>query len=87
VPTQLAAAQLSPAEAQIGVSQRMFDALEAELVKVRRRLASAAWAVRGATVLAQRPCGVGPVTALAFTCWLGGAGRFSPPQGSPVLRA
>ena len=31
----------------------------------------------GARVLAARLYGVGPVTALAMTCWLGGAGRFS----------
>ena len=28
-------------------------------------------------MLAARLYGVGPVTALALTCWLGGAGRFS----------
>ena len=28
-------------------------------------------------MLAARIYGVGPVTALALTCWLGGAGRFS----------
>ena len=28
-------------------------------------------------MLAARLYGVGPVTALAMTCWLGGAGRFS----------
>ena len=31
----------------------------------------------GARVLAERLYGVGPVTGLAMTCWLGGAGRFS----------
>ena len=31
----------------------------------------------GAKVLAARLYGVGPVTALALTCWLAGAGRFS----------
>jgi len=31
----------------------------------------------GARVLAARLYGAGPVTALALTCWLGGAGRFS----------
>ena len=31
----------------------------------------------GAKVLAARLYGVGTVTALAMTCWLGGAGRFS----------
>jgi transposase len=31
----------------------------------------------GAKVLAERLYGVGPLTALALTCWLGGADRFS----------
>src|SRR5207248_9714761 len=31
----------------------------------------------GAKVLAARLYGAGPVTALALTCWLAGAGRFS----------
>src|SRR6266516_4266456 len=31
----------------------------------------------GAKALATRLYGAGPVTALAMTCWLGGAGRFS----------
>jgi len=31
----------------------------------------------GARVLADRPYGVGPLAALAITCWPGGAGRFS----------
>jgi transposase len=39
-------------------------------------------------VLAARLYGVGPVTALAITCWLAGAGRFSSsPPGGPVRRA
>src|SRR6202022_4828231 len=37
----------------------------------------AARGLTGARVLAARLYGVGPVTALAMTCWLGGAGRFS----------
>ena len=37
----------------------------------------AARSLTGARVLAERLYGVGPVTALAMTCWLGGAGRFS----------
>ena len=40
----------------------------------------------GAKALADRLYGVGPVTALAITCWLGGAGRFSSSRkavGSP----
>src|ERR1019366_3500494 len=33
--------------------------------------------LHGAKVLADSIYGVGPVTALALTCWLGGAGRFT----------
>jgi len=33
--------------------------------------------VRGDKVLTERLYGVGPITALALTCWLGGAGRFT----------
>jgi transposase len=33
--------------------------------------------LHGAKVLVEQLYGVGPVTALALTCWLGGAGRFS----------
>ena len=45
------------------------------------RCAAACWP-RPATCAARRSLaesiyGVGPVTALALTCWLGGAGRFS----------
>ena len=41
------------------------------------KLLQAARRLTGARVLAARLYGVGPVTALAMTCWLGGAGRFS----------
>ena len=37
----------------------------------------AARQLAGAKVLAARLYGVGPFAALAMTCWLGGAGRFS----------
>jgi transposase len=74
----LAAGHLSPAgQVQIGTCLAMLAATEAELDAVRRRLLAAARAMRGAKVLAERLYGVGPVTALALTCWLGGAGRFS----------
>jgi transposase len=33
--------------------------------------------MKGPRVLSRELYGVGPVTALALTCWLGGAGRFS----------
>ena len=56
----------------------MLTVLEDHLDAVRRRLLAAARHLAGAKVLQQRLYGVGPVTALALTCWLGGAGRFSP---------
>ena len=55
----------------------MTGALEARLEVVRHRLVDAARHLTGAKVLAERLYGVGPATALAMTCWLGGAGRFS----------
>ena len=55
----------------------MLAELEARLDVLRHRLLDAARHLTGAKVLAERLYGVGPVTALALTCWLGGAGRFS----------
>ena len=55
----------------------MIDALEARLHAVRHQLTDAARHLAGAKVLAARLYGVGPVTALAITCWLAGEGRFS----------
>jgi transposase len=55
----------------------MLAALETRLDVLRHRLLAAARSLTGARVLPGRLYGVGPVTALAMTCWLGGAGRFS----------
>ena len=69
---------LSPAgHLQVAVALTMLDALEARLEVLRRELLHAARSLTGARVLASRLYGVGPVAALAMTCWLGGAGRFS----------
>src|SRR5262249_13956352 len=38
---------------------------------------AAARRVHGARVLTEQLFGVGPITALALTCWLGGKDRFS----------
>ena len=54
-----------------------LECLEGHLEELRRQLLAAARRLTGARVLAARLYGVGPVTALAITCWLGGAGRFS----------
>jgi transposase len=69
---------LSPAgQLQVATALEMTDALEARLHELRHQLTDAARHLAGAKVLAARLYGVGPVTALAMTCWLGGAGRFS----------
>jgi transposase len=74
----LARACLSPAgQAQIAVCLAMMEATGTELDSLRRTILAAARRLRGATVLAERLYGVGPFTALALTCRLGGAGRFS----------
>ncbi len=62
---------------QAAVALEVLDALEARLEVLRRELLQAARRLTGARVLAARLYGVGPVTALAMTCWPGGAGRFS----------
>ena len=74
----IAGTQLSPAgQLQVATALDLLAALEGHLDAVRRRLLDAARHLTGAKVLRQRLYGVGPVTALALTCWLGGAGRFS----------
>ena len=45
--------------------------------ELRHQLTAAARHLAGAKVLAARLYGVGPVTALAITCWLAGEDRFS----------
>src|SRR5215468_4314097 len=73
-----AAAHLSPAgQLQVATALDMLAAVEARLGPLRRQLRDAARHLAGAKVLAARLYGAGPITALALTCWLGGAGRFS----------
>ena len=73
-----AAAHLSPAgQLQVATALDMTDMLETRLDELRHELLDAARHLAGAKVLAARLYGAGPVTALAMTCWLGGAGRFS----------
>ena len=68
----------SPAgQLQVATALDMTDALDARLHVVRHQLLDAARHLAGAKVLAARLYGVGPVTALAMTCWLAGEGRFS----------
>jgi len=73
-----AAAHLSPAgQLQVATALDMLAATEAQLGPLRHQLRDAARHLTGARVLAERLYGVGPVTGLALTCWLAGAGRFS----------
>jgi transposase len=73
-----AAAHLSAAgQLQVATALDMLAVTEAQLGPLRHQLRQAAAHLMGAKVLAARLYGVGPVTALALTCWLGGAGRFS----------
>ena len=82
-----AAAHLSPAgRLQVATALEMTGALEARLEVVRHELLLAARHLTGARVLAARLYGVGPVTALAMTCWLAGRAGSPPParrSGSP----
>jgi transposase len=73
-----AAAHLSPAgQLQVATALDMLACLEGHLEELRRRLVDTARHLTGARELSARLYGVGPVTALAMTAWLGGAGRFS----------
>src|SRR5438132_11402529 len=73
-----AAGCLSPAgQLQVATALEVIEALETRLHMVRHQLLDAARHLAGAKVLAARLYGVGPVTGLAITCWLAGAGRFS----------
>jgi transposase len=75
---EAAAACLSPAgQLQVATALEVIGTLEARLHALRHQLTDAARHLAGAKALAARLYGVGPVTALAMTCWLGGAGRFS----------
>jgi transposase len=73
-----AVAHLSPAgQLQVATALDMTGALDARLHELRHQLLDAARHLTGAKVLAARLYGVGPVTALAMTCWLAGKDRFS----------
>jgi len=62
---------------QVATAVDMLAALEARIEALRKQVLAAARHLTGAKVRAARLYGVGPVTALALTCWLGGADRFS----------
>jgi transposase len=75
---RIAAAELSPAgQIQVTVALQMLETLDIHLEQLRRRLVDVARHLHGAKVLTERLYGVGPITALALCCWLGGADRFT----------
>jgi len=75
---RVAREQLSPAgQAQVRAGVLMLEATEAQLEILHRQLLATARHMQGPRVLIERLYGVGPVTGLALTAWLGGAGRFS----------
>ena len=75
---EAAAAHLSPGgQLQVATALDMLATIEARMEVLRTQLRYAARHLTGAKVLAARLYGVGPVTALALTCWLAGEGRFS----------
>jgi transposase len=72
------AAQLTAAAViQFRIAATMLDTLEEQLDGLRRELLARSRRLQGARVLQQTLYGVGPFTALALVCWLGGANRFS----------
>lgn len=74
----IAAQQLSLAgQLQVAIGMYMLEAIEVQLDDLRRRLGHTAKHLRGAKTLTEAIYGVGPITALALCCWLGGADRFS----------
>jgi hypothetical protein len=84
---EVAAAHLSPAgQLQVATALEVIEALEARLHVVRHQVTDAARHLAGAKALAARLYGVGPVTALALTCWLGGGPVLLLPPGGPVRR-
>ncbi|MPZ63853.1 MAG: IS110 family transposase [Propionibacteriales bacterium] len=75
---EVAAGQLTAAgQLQVATAERMLEAYEAQLDQVYRQLGGIARHLRGARALTDTIYGVGPITGLALTCWLGGADRFT----------
>lgn len=75
---EVAARELSAAgQVQVATDLAMLEACETQLEQIHRQLLGIARHLRGAKVLAESLYGVGSITGLALTCWLGGADRFS----------
>jgi transposase len=62
---------------QVTVAADMLACLEGHMNDLRNRIRAEAQRMPAARELSARLYGVGPLSALALACWLGGAGRFS----------
>lgn len=67
---------------QVQIAIRQIDRLEADLQRLYWQITQIARRMRGPRLLRQHLYGVGPVTALALTVWLGGAGRGFTSRGA-----
>ncbi len=67
---------------QIGVALAQLERLNAELEPAARQIAQITRRMRGPRLLREQLYGVGPITALALTCWLGGARRGFSSRGA-----
>lgn len=79
---------LSPAgRCQVGIGLEMLAGIDAQLQILHRQLLAAARHLTGARVLSERLYGVGPITALALTCWLAGTDQSGAPRFSSARKA
>jgi len=67
---------------QIETALGQVDRLEADLVRLYWQIAQIARRMRGPRLLREQLYGVGPVTALALTVWLGGSNRGFSSRGA-----
>jgi len=74
---ELAAGLSAAGQLQVATALAMTEACEQRLELLRPQLRTAARQLPGARALQEGIYGVGPATALALACWLGGKGRFS----------
>ena len=71
-------AGLTPAgQDQVAAAVAQLDLAEQQMACALGTLTAISRHVTGARALSGQLYGVGPLTALAMTCWLGGGGRFS----------
>lgn len=67
---------------QITTALQQLDRLDAELAPTARQIRQIVRRMRGPRLLREQLYGVGPITALALTCWLGGAQRGFSSRGA-----